>query len=96
MVAVSNWPNYVAKTRFTGCILEWKIEGKLSGHGEIDTEYRFEGQSSDSVEHYHELAWIWLPNGTCTWEKRGSQVVVWKAKLRENRVGLKRQMQSIA
>ena len=41
-------------------------------------------QSIDFEQPYNEFAWIWLPNGTCTWEKRGSLVVVWKAKLKEN------------
>ena len=38
---VAKWYMHVGKTRFTGCSLEGKIEGKLNGHGETDAKYRF-------------------------------------------------------
>ena len=47
-VLVAKLYNDVAKTRFTCCSLEEKMEGKLNGHGETNTKYRFCKQSVDS------------------------------------------------
>ena len=63
MDLVAKWYMHVGKTRFTGCGLEEKIEGKLRGHGETDTKYRFCIQSIDFVKHYNEFAWFVHPVG---------------------------------
>lgn len=60
-VLVAKLYNDVAKTRFTCCSLEEKIEGKLNGHGETNTKYRFCKQSVDFGQPYYEFVWFVYP-----------------------------------
>ena len=87
MTLEANWLKYLIKLYQKEYILKKMGESREATHRQrqrANQEFSVWSQSIDFEQPYNEFAVFWLPKGTCTWEKRGSQVVVWKAKLREN------------